>query len=232
MDKVRAMQDDFATEGGNRADAIVCRKTIRRRGSTIAGRLQCVQRIIVWFAMMVEFSKAQIGTTICICSPSTYEMTFNFSRTCDDNAIAGDGILTTDCAIAPFQNENVTDLVPVSAGSIDILELNESLELLSQSSIFGTFVDGESFSYNSLSGDISMVNMTVFPKALQISVIANNAEGEQLFFAGLVIYATDCVSFPTLLEDSKIGWISFVSVFTTQYISEFGSAMFSETYFL
>jgi len=202
-------------EGGNRADAMVCRKAVKRRGSTFSGKSQCIQRIIVLFAMLIMVSKAQIGTTVCICSPSTYEMTLNFSQTCDDTAVEGDGIITTDCAIAPFQNENVTNLIPVSAGSIDILELDESLELLTQSSIFGTYVDGDSFSYNSLSVDLSMVNETTFPKALQISVIANNAEGEQLFFAGLVIYATDCVSFPTLLENSKIGWISFVSVVHT-----------------
>jgi len=192
------------------ADALVCCKAQERQGSAFLGRFQYVQAIIIMLAALSGVN-AQIGTTICVCSPSSYNMTFNFSQTCDDSVVEGDGIITTDCAVAPFQNDNVTDLLPVSVGSIDILELDETLESLSQSSRFGTFQDGASFAYNSVSNDPSRLNETAFPKALQISVIGNNADGESLFYAGLIVFATDCIAFPTIEEDSRIGWITFVS---------------------
>lgn len=198
-------------------DALVSRRTMECRSATFSGRLSCARIITVIVAILARLSKAQIGVTDCLCSPSSYEMTFNFSHTCEDNSILGNGIIITDCAIAPFENENVTDLVPVSVGSIDLLELDVSLERLSQSSKFGTFLDGESFSYTSISSDLSMFNDTAFPKALQISVIGNNADGETLFFAGLIVYETDCDAalYPTIFENSSIGWITIVSFDTS-----------------
>lgn len=138
-------------------------------------------------------------------------MTLGFSQTCDATAIEGDGIVTTDCAIAPFQDDSVTDLVPVTVGSIDILELDEDLTLLTQSSIFGTYNDGDSFEYTSISSDASMVNSTMFPKALQVSVLGNNANGDSIFFAGLIIFRTDCSTYPVLDVGDSIGWVTFVS---------------------
>jgi hypothetical protein len=139
-------------------------------------------------------------------------MTFNFSQTCANTAVTGAGVASTDCAIAPFQDDNVTDLTPVSVGSIDILELDGDLVLFTQSSRFGTFANGESFAYTSVSSDPAMVNITTYPKALQVSVIGNNAAGQTLFFAGLVIYATDCTIYPVVNAGSTIGWVKFVSL--------------------
>lgn len=155
---------------------------------------------------------AQLGTTVCICSPATYEISFDFSRNCDNTALQGDGIVTSDCAIAPFQDDSVTDLVPVAVGSIDILELDENLVLLTQSSRFGTYGNEDSFPYESISRNPSEVNATSYPRALQVSVIGNNAAGETLFFAGLIVFVTDCSAYPTLMEGSSIGWIRFVRI--------------------
>lgn len=138
-------------------------------------------------------------------------ITFNFSQNCDNTVVNGDGISSKDCAIAPFQNENVTDLIPISVGSIDIIELDADLVLLTQSSLFGTYGDGDTFSYTSISNDPAQVNATIYPKAIQISAIGNNAGGETLFFAGLIVYVTDCTTFPVILEGSSNGWITFVS---------------------
>jgi hypothetical protein len=150
--------------------------------------------------------------TICLCSPAAYQMTFNFATTCETDVVNGNGITKTDCAIAPFQdNSNVTDRVPVAVGSIDILELDADLVLLTQSSLFGTYQDGDTFSYTSISNDPAKVNATAYNKALQISVIGNNAAGDPLFYAGLIIYDDDCTVYPTLLEGSSIGWVTFVS---------------------
>jgi len=198
------------------AGTLVRRRVKKRWCSVFFGRSQYryFHRaiVVVLLAVLMSWSAtAQIGTTVCVCSPSAYTLTFNFSRTCNDDSVTGNGIVTTDCAIAPFQNDNVTDLVPVSVASIDILELDEQLALVSQSSTFGTYFDGDTFNYTSISDSPSQVNATFFPKALQISAIGNNADGETLFYAGLIVYATDCLSFPMIAEESSIGWLTFVS---------------------
>lgn len=160
---------------------------------------------------MPRRTRAQIGTTICVCSPSSYRITFDFSQNCNNTALRGDGIVRSDCAVEPFQDDSVNDLVPVSVGSIDILELDESLVLLSQASKFGTYLHGDSFDYESVSKVPASVNATKYPRALQVSVIGNNAAGDTLFFAGLMVFVTDCTVFPNLVEGSSIGWIEFVS---------------------
>lgn len=174
---------------------------------------------LLCFLMLGVPTAAQVGVSICTCQPSAYEMKFNFAKTCEDTAIRGDGVSSTDCAIAPFQNQNVTDLVPVTVGSIDILELDEDLVLLTQSSTFGTFVDGDTFNYTSISNDPTKINETEYPTALQISVIGNNKDGETLFFAGLLVFVTNCSVYPTLLEGSTLGWVTFVSTKNVSFLS-------------
>jgi hypothetical protein len=125
--------------------------------------------------------------------------------------LIGDGILTSDCAIEPFQNVNVTDEVPVSAGSIDILELDADLVLLTQSSKFGTFNNGDIIRFASVSNNTDTLNETFYPKGLQISIVGNNVLGETLFFAGLIVFDTECGQYPVIEVGSSIGWITFVS---------------------
>lgn len=174
-------------------------------------------RFVSWLLLFATIGRtlAQIGTTTCVCAPSTYRMKFEFGNTCATTALRGDGIVTSDCAVAPFQDDSVTDLVPVTVGSIDILELDENLVLLSQSSKFGTYQDGDSFDYESVSNNPSAVNVTSYPRAMQVSVIGNNAAGETLFFAGLMVFVTDCSVYPNLVEGSSIGWVTFVSLIMT-----------------
>ena len=159
-----------------------------------------------------RFVNAQIGTTICVCSPAVYEFRLNFTATCENTALIGDGILTSDCGIESFQNLNVTDKVPTTAGSIDIIELDADLVLLTQSSRFGTFNNGDVVRFASISNNPTMLNETVYPKALQISVVGSNVLGETLFFAALIVYDTECGQYPLIEVGSSIGWITFVSV--------------------
>jgi hypothetical protein len=166
--------------------------------------------LILVLALSKSFVRAQIGTTICICSPSAYVMQLNFSSNCENDSLVGEGILTSDCAIDPFQNPNVTDEVPVSVSSIDLLELDVDLGLLTQSSRFGSFNDGDIIQFVSVSGDPSVLNETYYPKALQISMTGNNVAGDTLYFAGLIIYSTDCNQFPLIEEGSSIGWVTLV----------------------
>lgn len=171
----------------------------------------------VGFFLLSRTVTAQIGTTICVCSPAVYEIRLNFNATCETTALNGNGILTSDCAIEPFQNDNVTDKVPISAGSIDILELDADLVLLTQSSRFGTFNNGDIIRFASISNDPNAINETFYPKALQVSIVGSNVLGETLFFAGLIVYDTECGQFPLIEEGSSVGWIAFVSTLSKNF---------------
>ena len=180
----------------------------------IRPQLKCgIAFCFVLVLLLNEFVHAQIGSTICICSPSMYTMQLNFSSNCENSSLVGDGILTSDCAIDPFQNPNATviDEVPVTVSSIDILELDVDLVKISQSSRFGTFNNGDIIQFASVSSDPSALNETFYPKALQVSMIGINDVGETLFFAGLIIYSTECNQFPLIQEGSTIGWVTLVS---------------------
>lgn len=172
----------------------------------------------VGFFSLSRLVNAQIGTTICVCSPAVYEFSLNFNATCPSTALIGDGILTSDCGIESFQNLNVTDKVPISAGSIDIIELDADLVLLTQSSRFGTFNNGDKIRFASISNTPTMLNETVYPKALQISIVGNNVLGETLFFAGLIVYDTECGQYPLIEVGSSIGWITFVSTLSLHFV--------------
>jgi hypothetical protein len=202
----------------------------RCRGVRVSSRRKRSYVINTVFNLVILLSlskliTAQLGTSICICSPAIYEIRLNFSGTCENTALLGEGITTSDCAIEPFQNKNVTDEVPVTAGSIDILELDADLVLLTQSSRFGTFGNGDTIRFASISNEPTKINITSYPSALQISIIGNNQLGETLFFAGLVIYDTDCSRYPLILEGSSIGWITFVSYDTQTFSAMYVKAI-------
>jgi hypothetical protein len=57
---------------------------------------------------------AQVGVTLCACSPATYTFQLNFDFTCNDTSISGAGLNRTECFVSPFgfNPENVTDFVP------------------------------------------------------------------------------------------------------------------------
>jgi hypothetical protein len=193
-----------------RNTGVALRSATSRPDAANSSFLSNVVLSIVTIMLLGKSVHAQLGTTICICSPAIYTMTLNFTGNCENDALIGDGISTSDCAIDPFQNDNVTDEVPVSVGSIDILELDENLVLLTQSSRFGSFGNGDIIQFASISNDPSMINETFYPTALQVSMIGSNADGESLFFAGLIVYSTECDQFPLILNGSSVGWITLV----------------------
>jgi hypothetical protein len=187
---------------------------MKQRTEAQACAVSVLPAVVSVFLTLCASTTAQIGTSVCVCSPSTYEMTFNFLQTCENSVVNGSGVFKTDCVIAPaFQYENVTDLIPVSLGTVQIQELDANLVILKQTVLFETYHDGETFSYTSISSDPAMIDATIYPKALEIAVVGNNAAGESLSFTGLIIYVTDCtVLFPVILEGSSCGWVTFVSI--------------------
>jgi hypothetical protein len=116
-------------------------------------------------AILATPAKAQIGDTVCACSPTVFNITLDFGLTCADaNILNGDGIAMTDCSITPFQGGvEVESLVPVNVFSVDFLELDQELEVLNQRSSFVNLNDGDTISYESFSINPELVDEVTVP---------------------------------------------------------------------
>jgi hypothetical protein len=154
------------------------------------------------------------GQSLCSCSPSAYTFTLDFSLTCPPvNVTRNGGISATFCQISPFGDaqSNITDLVPVEVGYVDVLELGQAFEVLTQVNITGTFKDGDTIPYTSIASSGTSSDAEI-PKVIQLNIFAFNAAGEPLvnFFA--IAYSNNCDEYPTLIEGESAGWTQFVSL--------------------
>ena len=157
----------------------------------------------------------EILEDVCACSASTYEFTFDFSLYCPPvNITTGDAIAATSCLITPFGDPEVTDLIPVSVQSIDILELGQDLSVLVQENIEGNFVDGDSFNYTSVAANPDAIGDYLdIPRAIQINAVAVNALDEPIINVYIITFTNDCNAYPVLFEGQYAGWTRFVSKF-------------------
>lgn len=154
-----------------------------------------------------------IGVELCACSPSYYEFTLNFDLFCPPvNITENDAVDDTSCVITPFSSTNVTDLVPVVVESIDILELGQGLRVLVQENIAGTFVDGDTFNYTSLTATSGEIEDTAdVPRGLQINIVASNKFNEPLINVFILTFTNNCGAYPVIQEGQSAGWTVFVS---------------------
>jgi hypothetical protein len=158
-------------------------------------------------------NEQEIGTDVCSCAPNTYEFTLDFSLFCPPvNITIGDAVEATTCMVSPFGDPDVTDLIPVAVQSIDILELNRNLQIMSQENIAGNFGDGDTFqyiSYAALPGEIVVPDD--LPRAIQINIIGVNQFEEPIINVYLITFTNSCGSYPILFEGQSAGWTRFVS---------------------
>ena len=166
------------------------------------------------FLLVTYFTPADgqiIGKDICACSPSSYEFTFAFDLSCPPmNITKSDAIDQTSCVITSFGAPNVTDLVPVSVQSIDVLELGQGLRVLVQENIIGNFSNGDSFVYTSLTAAPIEINETdEVPRAIQINIVGTNNLNEALINVYIITFTNDCGAFPLFLEGQSAGWTYF-----------------------
>lgn len=157
----------------------------------------------------------EIGTDICACSPRSYEFTLDFGLTCPPvNIPNGNAVDGSSCLISPFGALDVTDLVPVSVDSIDILELGQNLRVIAQTDVDQTFNDGDTFTYTSIVADPdSIEEAQQVPRALQISIVGNNQAGDRIVNFFLVTFTNQCDEYPVFEEGQSAGWAKFVSNF-------------------
>lgn len=163
-------------------------------------------------ALLTKPVVAQVGTTVCSCTPAVYDITLDLAKTCDDTGGFTQGVLLTDCSVIPFDDPSITNLVPVSVTLIDISELGQNLQtVVGQRRFSGNFGSGDMVSYTSISNDPESINDMNLPKALQLSMIGVNSDGEDLVFSALLAYSNSCDIYPLFLPGASNGWAGLVS---------------------
>ena len=168
----------------------------------------------LYFLLVTHSTRAYgqiIGKDLCACSPSSYEFTLAFDLSCPPmNISKSDAIDQTSCVITSFGAPNVTDLVPVSVQSIDILELGQGLRVLVQENIIGNFSNGDSFVYTSLAAaPIETNGPDEVPRAIQINIVGMNILNEALINVYIITFTNDCGAFPLFMEGQSAGWTYF-----------------------
>ena len=155
----------------------------------------------------------EIGTELCSCSPNSYEFKLDFGLTCPPvNITIGNAVQATSCLVSPFGNLNVDNLVPVSVENIDILETGQSLRVLAKTNIKGELIDGDSFTYTSITADPnSITTAEEIPQALQLNMVGINSEGEKIINVFIITFTNGCNSYPVFQEGQSAGWTQFVS---------------------
>jgi hypothetical protein len=184
---------------------------LRTRATGITFARAVLLAVIGSLCLLVEKADAQIGTTICGCQPAVYEITLDFSVTCDDITVAGPGINETACVLSQETGTDVTDFIPVLITDIQFLELNGDLQTLQQEPLTGAFRDGDVVRYTSVLAVQSEFEPNTLPRAFQMVLRGFNAIDEPIQITWVITYNNDCGIFPILFEGQQQGWSIFVS---------------------
>jgi len=166
----------------------------------------------VTLSLMSERATAQ---DTCACSPSKFTFTLDFSLECPPVNVTtteNSGIDTTFCQISPFGdiNQKITDLVPVEIQYINIVELGQGFEVLSQKNVTdGPFKNGDSFPLTSI---ITNGEDDEIPQVIQLNIFALNVLGERILNFYAISYSNDCDAFPVLFEGGSAGWTQFTKL--------------------
>jgi hypothetical protein len=184
---------------------------VQMRATGISMGKAALVAVIGSLFLLVKETGAQVGTTICGCQPAVYEITLDFSVSCDDRTAGGPGINETACVESRETGEDVTDFIPVLLTDIQFLELNGNLDTLQQEPLTGAFRDGDIVRYTSILAVQSEFGPNTLPRAFQMVLRGFNAVDQPLQLTWVITYNNDCGIFPILFEGQTQGWSVFVS---------------------
>jgi hypothetical protein len=141
----------------------------------------------------------QVST--CVCSPSTYTFTLNFSGTCPGN-ISNAGVAFLSCSADP---------TPVEIDAVLVQEYDTNNVVLKQQKYDGSFSDGDTIQYTSISDSLDP-NVSLsgqqnkIPDALFVNVQGTNELGVEIKNNIFIVYTLSCDVEP-IASGSQVGWI-------------------------
>lgn len=151
---------------------------------------------------------------ICSCSPTSFQFTLDFSKTCDDDTLADNaGIDATLCEPMGGEIATVTSIQFLefdTSGNLVVIKQDDTLFDVSLS-------DGESFDFASISADLDASasladQLDLVPGGVQLTLRGVAADGTNVMNRYTWIYTNSCEDIPIESGD-EISWVSIVRSF-------------------
>ena len=192
---------------------------LSRRQST--SWLTTILVLVISLGFAQQSSGQRVGIDICACSPSQYEFKFDFTLYCPPiNITQGDAVVDTSCAVSPFQDSEVADLVPIAVQEITVLELDQNLDTLYQEIIRGFFNDGDTFTYSSVVAQGGITDPMALPRGIQFNLVGINRLEQPIINSVIITFSNDCQAYPVLIPGQYAGWVRFVSAASSGFVSD------------
>ena len=156
---------------------------------------------------------AQVGVTLCACSPAVYTFELIFDAVCNFTNVEGLGIENSDSSCSPAGiDQNIDTFVPVAVTSIDILELDQTLVPFAFQPIRGAFRNGNTFTYTSVTATDPNLPLQRLPGGFQMNIIGTNELDQDIQNVWIVTFTNECGIFPIFTIGEQIGWTKLVDI--------------------
>lgn len=156
---------------------------------------------------------AQVGTVLCACNPAIYTFEFVFDATCDETNVDGLGIENSDCFVSPAGiDQEITDFRPVAVSGVDILELDQQLVPFAFQPVRGSFRNGDTFQYTSVTATDPNLPPERIPGGFQMNVLGVNAIDQDIQNVWIITFTNECGIFPIFTIGEQIGWTRLVNI--------------------
>ena len=179
-----------------------CRIKMKTQGSTMF--------LLTFICGLIASTRAQIGD-LCACTPSIYEWVLDFSADCGSVILEPQGISGSNCDIDLFNPDLPSDLVPVRVVVIDTLEFGQNMQLVQQTTLFGDYFNGDSFSFVSTTSNPANLTQETVPRALQISMLGEDQNQVPLLMTWIIEFSNACNGQPVFSQGNQYAWTIFVS---------------------
>jgi hypothetical protein len=177
---------------------------------TIQRYCQRYRLFLVFVWLQSSWVQAQVGTTFCACQPASYQFTLDFSLSCDALNVDGPGVNNTRCL--ERGTDETPDVTPIVVNTFQILELDQDLEPIVETSRRGEFLSGSNISYTSVITELnSSATTMVLPKGITIIVTGRNSENVSIVSSTIVVFNNNCTVYPVLEVGQTLGWTVLVS---------------------
>ena len=136
---------------------------------------------LIIFIFIERLSAQIVGVDICACQPSIVTFRLNFTQDCTESNVLGPGINDTTCFVETRGSINVTDTVPISVSTVQVLELSETLAPVGETVFDVGYFDGDEITYTSIV-ELSPDNITAqnLPRGFQVVITGLNAAEQNI----------------------------------------------------
>lgn len=169
--------------------------------------------LLIWLGFAASPVEAQVGVTLCACNPAVYTFELVFEATCEETNVDGLGIENSDCSVTPGGiDQEILDFTPVAVTGVDILELDQQLVPFVFQPIRGSFRNGNTFTYSSVTATDPTLPPERLPKGFQMNVQGVNALDQAIQNIWIITFTNECGVFPIFTEGEQIGWTKLIDI--------------------